>query len=216
MRSELNGLRELLEVQLGSLAWNQLQGRHPQQANLWRRLQRMGLSAELLQKLDRDTHKMALKCSAISIGGQWRDVFKDPVTDPGKRSLGGRVVGYEANGGFLLGFPATLASENLAPLATRDSLLPIIAPLSCLQKTGSLADLVAQITGVTVRERVPDIVLKRADEVLLVDLAPSELIERLKEGKVYLPESANRAVDRFFRLGNLTALVQKCLDVGRD
>ncbi|SCK14671.1 nicotinate phosphoribosyltransferase [Vogesella sp. LIG4] len=51
-----------------------------------------GMGAELLQKLDRDTHKMALKCSAIRIAGEWRDVFKDPVTDPGKRSLGGRVV----------------------------------------------------------------------------------------------------------------------------
>ena len=51
-----------------------------------------GMGAELLQKLDRDTHKMALKCSAISVDGVWRSVFKDPVTDPGKRSLGGRVV----------------------------------------------------------------------------------------------------------------------------
>lgn len=80
-----------------------------------------------------------------------------------------------------------------------------------IQHLESLADLVAQITGVTVRERVPDIVLKRADEVLLVDLSPSELIERLKEGKVYLPESASRAVDRFFRLGNLTALRELAL-----
>ncbi|MBB4105943.1 sensor histidine kinase [Allorhizobium borbori] len=80
-----------------------------------------------------------------------------------------------------------------------------------IQHLESLADLVAQITGVTVRERVPDVVLKRADDVLLVDLAPSELIERLKEGKVYLPESASRAVDRFFRLGNLTALRELAL-----
>ncbi|SIR35796.1 two-component system, OmpR family, sensor histidine kinase KdpD [Rhizobium sp. RU20A] len=80
-----------------------------------------------------------------------------------------------------------------------------------IQHLESLADLVAQITGVTVRERVPDIVLKRADDVLLVDLSPSELIERLKEGKVYLPESASRAVDRFFRLGNLTALRELAL-----
>lgn len=80
-----------------------------------------------------------------------------------------------------------------------------------IQHLESLADLVAQITGVTVRERVPDTVLKRADEILLVDLAPSELIERLKDGKVYLPESANRAVDRFFRLGNLTALRELAL-----
>ena len=80
-----------------------------------------------------------------------------------------------------------------------------------IQHLESLADLVAQITGVTVRERVPDIVLKRADEVLLVDLSPSELIERLKDGKVYLPESAGRAVDRFFRVGNLTALRELAL-----
>lgn len=75
-----------------------------------------------------------------------------------------------------------------------------------IQHLESLSDLVAEITGVTVRERVPDTVLKRADEVVLVDLPPAELIERLKEGKVYLPESARRATDRFFRLGNLTAL----------
>lgn len=51
MRFELNGLRELIEVQLGSIAWGQLQSRRPQQASLWRRLQRMGLSAELSQQL---------------------------------------------------------------------------------------------------------------------------------------------------------------------
>ncbi|WP_122445878.1 flagellar biosynthesis protein FlhF [Pseudomonas viridiflava] len=51
MRSELNGLRELLEVQLGSLAWTQLQGSRPQQANLWRRLQRVGLSGPLSRDL---------------------------------------------------------------------------------------------------------------------------------------------------------------------
>lgn len=80
-----------------------------------------------------------------------------------------------------------------------------------IQHLESLADLVAQITGVTVRERVPDLVLKRADEVILVDLPPTELIDRLKEGKVYLPDSASRAVDRFFRLGNLTALRELAL-----
>ncbi|MCL6708519.1 sensor histidine kinase KdpD [Pseudomonas sp. R2.Fl] len=80
-----------------------------------------------------------------------------------------------------------------------------------IQHLESLSDLVARITGVTVRERVPDIVLKRADEVVLVDLPPAELIERLKEGKVYLPESARRATDRFFRLGNLTALRELAL-----
>ncbi len=80
-----------------------------------------------------------------------------------------------------------------------------------IQHVESLSDLVTQITGVTIRERVPDSVLNRADEMLLVDLPPAELIERLQEGKVYLPESANRAVDRFFRIGNLTALRELAL-----
>jgi two-component system, OmpR family, sensor histidine kinase KdpD len=80
-----------------------------------------------------------------------------------------------------------------------------------IQHLESLGDLVADITGVIVRERVPDVVLKRADEVVLVDLPPSELIARLKEGKVYLPENAGRAADRFFRLGNLTALRELAL-----
>ena len=80
-----------------------------------------------------------------------------------------------------------------------------------IQHLESLSDLVSQITGVTIRERVPDKVLNRADEVLLVDLPPAELVQRLQEGKVYLPESANRAVDRFFRIGNLTALRELAL-----
>ncbi len=75
-----------------------------------------------------------------------------------------------------------------------------------IQHLESLSDLVADITGVVVRERLPDTVLKNADEVVLVDLPPAELIERLKEGKVYVPESAKRATEKFFRLGNLTAL----------
>lgn len=80
-----------------------------------------------------------------------------------------------------------------------------------IQHLESLSDVVAQITGVQVRERVPDIVLDRAEDVLLVDLAPAELIERLKEGKVYVPENARRATDSFFRIGNLTALREMAL-----
>ncbi len=80
-----------------------------------------------------------------------------------------------------------------------------------IQHLESLSDLVSQITGVIIRERVPDTVLKRADEVVLVDLPPGELIQRLNEGKVYLPDSAKRATDRFFRLGNLTALRELAL-----
>lgn len=75
-----------------------------------------------------------------------------------------------------------------------------------IQHLESLSDVVANITGVRVRERVPDTVLQGADDVLLVDLSPAELIERLNEGRIYLPESARRATERFFRPGNLTAL----------
>ncbi len=74
-----------------------------------------------------------------------------------------------------------------------------------IQHLETLNDIVAQITGVTVRETVPDSVLERAD-IELVDLPPEELVERLKEGKVYVPEMAARAVESFFKLSNLSAL----------
>ena len=80
-----------------------------------------------------------------------------------------------------------------------------------IQHLESLADIVAQITGVTVRETVPDTVLKKADEVVLVDITPAELIERLHEGKIYLPDNAKRAADGFFKPGNLTALRELAL-----
>ncbi|MGB3335860.1 MAG: sensor histidine kinase KdpD, partial [Devosia sp.] len=63
-----------------------------------------------------------------------------------------------------------------------------------IQHLESLSDLVARIAGIPVRETVPDIVLKTADEVILVDLPPAELIARLNEGKVYLPDNAARAL----------------------
>jgi two-component system sensor histidine kinase KdpD len=75
-----------------------------------------------------------------------------------------------------------------------------------IQHLESLNDIVAQITGVTVRETIPDRVLDEADEIEVVDLPPGELVRRLREGKVYVPEQAARAVQRFFRQGNLTAL----------
>jgi two-component system sensor histidine kinase KdpD len=80
-----------------------------------------------------------------------------------------------------------------------------------VQHLESLSDVVTSITGVTVREIVPDIVLKRADDVLLVDLPPAELIARLKEGKVYLPGNAERAAVGFFKPANLTALRELAL-----
>lgn len=80
-----------------------------------------------------------------------------------------------------------------------------------VQHLESQADLVARIAGVPVRETVPDVVLQRADEVVLVDLPPTELIQRLKEGKVYLPENATRAAEKFFRPETLTALRELAL-----
>ena len=69
----------------------------------------------------------------------------------------------------------------------------------------------AKITGVVVRETVPDSVLERADEIELVDLPPDELLQRLQEGKVYLPEQAQEAIRNFFRKGNLIALRELAL-----
>lgn len=75
-----------------------------------------------------------------------------------------------------------------------------------VQHVESLNDIVAQITGIVVRETVPDHVFDEATEVELVDLPPDELLERFREGKVYMPEQAERAADRFFRKANLIAL----------
>jgi two-component system sensor histidine kinase KdpD len=75
-----------------------------------------------------------------------------------------------------------------------------------VQHLESLNDVVAQITGVQVRETVPDAVFDGADEVELADLTPDDLLLRLKQGKVYLAEQAERAREQFFRKGNLIAL----------
>jgi two-component system sensor histidine kinase KdpD len=80
-----------------------------------------------------------------------------------------------------------------------------------VQHVESLADVVARITGVAVRETVPDTVLRDADDVVLVDITSNELIQRLNEGKVYLPETAQRARQNFFTPGNLTALRELAL-----
>lgn len=75
-----------------------------------------------------------------------------------------------------------------------------------VQHIESLNDVVAQITGVVVRETVPDAVFESADEIELVDISPDDLLERLREGKVYLPVQAERAIAHFFQKGNLIAL----------
>ena len=80
-----------------------------------------------------------------------------------------------------------------------------------VQHVESLNDVVAQITGITVRETVPDALLERADEIELVDVSPDVLLQRLREGRVYLPDQASRALERFFREGNLIALRELAL-----
>lgn len=80
-----------------------------------------------------------------------------------------------------------------------------------VQHLESLNGTVGAITGIRVHETVPDKVLDNADEVVLVDVTPDELLQRLKEGKVYLPQQAERAAQNFFRKGNLIALREMAL-----
>jgi two-component system sensor histidine kinase KdpD len=80
-----------------------------------------------------------------------------------------------------------------------------------IQHIESLNDVVAQITHVRVRETVPDSVFDLADAIELIDLTPDDLIQRLKEGKVYVPKQAERALEHYFSPGNLTALRELAL-----
>ena len=75
-----------------------------------------------------------------------------------------------------------------------------------IQHIESLNDVVAQITGMTVHETIPDSIIDEVNDLELVDLPPDELIKRLADGKVYVPDQAQRAIREFFRKGNLTAL----------
>src|SRR6202166_4678885 len=80
-----------------------------------------------------------------------------------------------------------------------------------IQHLESLNDVVQKITKVRVRETVPDTVFDKADEIILVDFPPDELLKRLAEGKVYVQDTAARAVENFFKLQNLTALRELAL-----
>ena len=80
-----------------------------------------------------------------------------------------------------------------------------------IQHVESLNDVVAQITRIRVRETVPDSLLNKADDIEVIDIAPDELIQRLKEGKVYVPKQAERALKHYFSPGNLTALRELAL-----
>jgi two-component system sensor histidine kinase KdpD len=80
-----------------------------------------------------------------------------------------------------------------------------------VQHLESLNDVVAQITQISVRETIPDFLLERANEIELIDLPPDDLLQRMKEGKVYLPDQAAAAIKNFFRKGNLIALRELAL-----
>lgn len=80
-----------------------------------------------------------------------------------------------------------------------------------IQHLESLADIVENITGVQVRERIPDRVIDEADEVELIDMSPNALRQRMRHGNIYPPERAERALDAFFREGNLIALREMAL-----
>ena len=82
-----------------------------------------------------------------------------------------------------------------------------------VQHLESRSETVAQITGITVRETLPDEIFENADEVELVDLSPDELLQRLSEGKVYAPERSREAILNFFRKGNITALREMALRI---
>ena len=75
-----------------------------------------------------------------------------------------------------------------------------------VQHLESRSDTVAQITGIIVRETLPDEIFENADEIEVIDLTPDELLQRLSEGKVYAPERSKEAIESFFRKGNITAL----------
>lgn len=92
----------------------------------------------------------------------------------------------------------------------RDAGIDIIAALN-VQHIASLQDLVADMTGITVRETVPDRVMAGATEIQLIDLPVEALLDRIEVGKVYPPEQARRARERFFQPGTLTALRELAL-----
>jgi two-component system, OmpR family, sensor histidine kinase KdpD len=85
-----------------------------------------------------------------------------------------------------------------------------------VQHLESRSDTVSQITGVVIRETLPDEIFENADEIELVDITPAELLERFADGKIYTPERSKEAVQNFFRKGNITALREMSLRIVAD
>lgn len=85
-----------------------------------------------------------------------------------------------------------------------------------VQHLESLNDVVAQVTGIIVKETVPDAFVERADDIEMVDIPPEELRQRLRDGKVYVPDRIDHALDGFFKISNLTALRELALRRAAD
>ncbi len=85
-----------------------------------------------------------------------------------------------------------------------------------VQHLESRSDTVAQITGIIVRETIPDEIFENADEIEVIDITPDELLQRLAEGKIYTPERSKEAIESFFRKGNITALREMALRIVAD
>jgi len=85
-----------------------------------------------------------------------------------------------------------------------------------IQHIESLNDIIARISGVRVRETLPDLVIAMADDIELIDLPPDELIRRLREGKVYVQDQIAQAIQNFFSKGNLTALRELAMRIAAD
>lgn len=94
--------------------------------------------------------------------------------------------------------------------AVRDAGIDVLSTLN-VQHLDSLNDQIAELAGVRVRETIPDKVLGEADEVVLIDLSPEALLDRLREGKVYAPEKVAASLNGFFRIENLQALREVAL-----
>lgn len=148
-----------------------------------------------------------------------------PVVDPNVMEYRGKVFREMNLDGILQRRPQLVLVDELAHTNIQGSRHPrryydvdelldeginVYTTLN-IQHLESLNDIVAQITGVQVRETIPDQMLEKADQIHIIDIPAEELIQRLREGKVYAPEMASNALKKFFRPGNINALRELAL-----
>jgi two-component system sensor histidine kinase KdpD len=158
-----------------------------------------------------------LREHGVDVVAAWIETHGRPETEALAEGLE-RVPPHRGDDAGILYDELAHANRRPAPHARRyeDVLALLAAGIDVyttlnVQHVESLNGVVEQVTGVRVRETVPDAVLERADEIEVIDLPPDDLISRLHEGKVYVNEQAQRAVAVFFRRGNLLALRQLTL-----